>query len=336
MSSGIPAELDEAALASSFNASASSSATTTNETGKISAILGFLKNAIGVKDLGSLRVSLPASVCDPLSFLEHMVLMDRPELFLAIPETETAEERMLAVVRFLLSTNGVHMRKLYKSYNPVLGERYTCIFEPEKPLPLAMPPQPTPPSSRVSASSKRSVSTLQSDQETVVAASERASMRSMPTTFTANGRSDSASASSSNGDASSVPLDDGKIVYVTEQVSHHPPKMAFAYLCPSRNLSFTGVCHISGRFTGTSVKLRHQYGMEVQSNGETYRATFPRGSIKGFVTLSPYVQLEDVSTIICKETGLRAVIHYKDEVSSLSPRVKRTFSFFKPLSFLFL
>jgi hypothetical protein len=97
--------------------------------------------------------------------------------------------------------------------------------------------------------------------------------------------------------------------------------MAFAYICPSKQLSFTGICHISGRFTGTSVKLRHQYGMEISlptpgdaGEMETYRMTFPRGSIKGFVTLSPYVQLEEVSMIVCRKTGLRVVIHYKDEV----------------------
>ncbi|KAI9021975.1 hypothetical protein DFJ74DRAFT_671291 [Hyaloraphidium curvatum] len=307
----MPTAEEEQAIAAGFSASAAS-APVHEEKGKVSAILGFLKNAIGVKDLGSLRISLPASVCDPLSFLEHMVLMDQPQMFLAIPEYEEAEQQMIAVLRFLLSTNGVHMRKLYKSYNPILSERYTCYFEPEKPLPLAEPSSSLPASSRASASSKFSTSTQFSDAETMLTQLDAVSEFSVPESATVGDKV------SSNGSIESrLGADDGRIIYITEQVSHHPPKMAFAYACPARQLSFTGICHISGRFTGTSVKLRHQYGMELTTprgnRMERYRMTFPRGSIKGFVTLSPYVQLEDVSMIYCPETGLRTVIHYKDE-----------------------
>jgi hypothetical protein len=56
-SSDVPGQsAEEAQLASTFAAN-STAVGSQGETGKIAAILGFLKNAIGVKDLGSLWVA---------------------------------------------------------------------------------------------------------------------------------------------------------------------------------------------------------------------------------------------------------------------------------------
>ncbi len=181
--------------------------------------------------------------------------MEHPDTFVAIAQQPDATSRMTAVVKWFLSTNRLHLGKIMKAYNPILGEVYSCTWQ-------------TP-----NSGSAKSLQSIDSGEH--------------------------------------------QIVYTAEQISHHPPKTAFSYECPALGLKVTGICQIAAKFTGTAVKLKHLYGMTlsvlVDGKEEEYRITFPRGLLKGLLVFNPYVQLEGLGTITCRNTGLRAVIDFKEE-----------------------
>lgn len=56
------------------------------------------------------------------------------------------------------------------------------------------------------------------------------------------------------GDAEGGVLDDGKIrvVYLTEQVSHHPPISSFYVTCPAKKMAMVGVDQVSAKVTSTA------------------------------------------------------------------------------------
>lgn len=86
-------------------------------------VLGSVKAGADVTN-----VNLPASILDPVSTLEKTTKsMQRGDLIPDICSAKTAEERMLAVLRFNLS--GLAKEKFGKKpYNPVLGELFRCAF----------------------------------------------------------------------------------------------------------------------------------------------------------------------------------------------------------------
>lgn len=55
----------------------------TGEGGKLRMIVGLLKKALGVKDIAAMRLSLPASLMEPVPNLEYWNYLDRPDLFIA-------------------------------------------------------------------------------------------------------------------------------------------------------------------------------------------------------------------------------------------------------------
>lgn len=71
-----------------------------SDSGKFRQLLGILRKALNVKDLSSLRISLPASLMEPVGNLEVWTYVDRPDFFCAMGESEDELERMLEVVRW--------------------------------------------------------------------------------------------------------------------------------------------------------------------------------------------------------------------------------------------
>lgn len=51
------------------------------EGGKLKMIIGLLKRSLGVKDIAAMRLSLPASLLEPVPNLEYWCYLDRPDLF---------------------------------------------------------------------------------------------------------------------------------------------------------------------------------------------------------------------------------------------------------------
>lgn len=116
-----------------------------------------------------------------------------------------------------------------------------------------------------------------------------------------------------------------RIVYLTEQVSHHPPVSAYFAACPSRHLELTGVDQISAKVSGTTLRVApgtFNKGIFIRITGdagvgEMYHITHPIASVNGLLRGSFYVTIGDSTIITC--TGgkdgekLRAVIEYKEE-----------------------
>jgi oxysterol-binding protein-related protein 9/10/11 len=94
----------------------------TGEGGKLKMIISLLKRALGVKDIAAMRLSLPASLLEPIPNLEYWNYLDRPDLFAGyasidksamacqsltspdrINDSDDSFERFLAVLRFMFS-----------------------------------------------------------------------------------------------------------------------------------------------------------------------------------------------------------------------------------------
>ncbi|KAJ1960228.1 hypothetical protein GGI12_003918 [Dipsacomyces acuminosporus] len=93
---------------------------------KFSAMLGILRKLVGVTDVISLRLSLPSQLLDPIPNLEYWNYMERPDYFVAIPESDDEVERMLATLAWWFSKLLKHADKVVKPFNSILGEQFFC------------------------------------------------------------------------------------------------------------------------------------------------------------------------------------------------------------------
>ncbi|KAI0075964.1 hypothetical protein K474DRAFT_1663609 [Panus rudis PR-1116 ss-1] len=111
--------------------------------GKLKMIVQLVKKCLGVKDIASMRLSLPASLLEPIPNLEYWHYLDRPDLFAAINDSDDPFERMLAVLRFTFSKDLKFIRgKICKPYNSVLGEHFRAHWDV---LPVSYPADPSQP-----------------------------------------------------------------------------------------------------------------------------------------------------------------------------------------------
>ncbi|RIA84899.1 oxysterol-binding protein-like protein OBPa [Glomus cerebriforme] len=101
---------------------------------KFKTLFGLLKNFIGVKDIVSLRISLPAQLLEPIGNLEYWNYNDRPDYLLCIGDSDDPVERMLASIRWWFSKDLKHVKgKLIKPYNSILGEQFSCHWDVTSP-----------------------------------------------------------------------------------------------------------------------------------------------------------------------------------------------------------
>ena len=129
-------------------------------------------------------------------------------------------------------------------------------------------------------------------------------------------------------EADESPVDEPRIriVYLTEQVSHHPPVSAYHAACPSRHLELAGIDQISAKVSGTTLRVMpgsFNKGIFVRITGdagagETYHITHPIASVNGILRGSFYVTVGDSTVITCSGGAadgqkFRAVIEYKEE-----------------------
>ncbi|KAI9350758.1 hypothetical protein BDR26DRAFT_851454 [Obelidium mucronatum] len=98
-----------------------------DNTSKISFVWGLLRKMGGVKDIASVRLSLPANLMEPRSNLEFWNYNDRPDYF------DDPAERMLHVLRWFLMKDTkwkAQNPQIRKPFNPVLGEIFQCDWKP--------------------------------------------------------------------------------------------------------------------------------------------------------------------------------------------------------------
>ena len=162
----------------------------------------------------------------------------------------------------------------------------------------------------------------------------------------ANGKSPSTAATSLDADAaaaqmSQLSLAEGeervRVVYMTEQVSHHPPVSAYHAVCPARGLTLAGIDQISAKVSGTTLRVApgahnkgiyvriagtNENGEGVRGAGEEYHITHPIASVNGILRGSFYLTVGDSTVVTCTggkgDDWYRAVVEYKEEVRSIS------------------
>ncbi|WFC99424.1 hypothetical protein MYAM1_002168 [Malassezia yamatoensis] len=262
-----------------------------SDSSKLKSLLSVLKRTVGVKDLASLRLSLPAHLLEPMPNLEYWNYQDRADFFVSIGEYDDALDRMLAAVRYAVTKElkFVHGR-VCKPYNSTLGEHFRCRWDVQ---PVVMDAN----GHQIPSES------LKSDTPTVLKLPQGAqSSRTGPC----------------------------RVVYLTEQISHHPPISAFYYDCPEAGVSMHGIDQVSAKFTGTAVKIQPgEFNQGVfltlgpnakgkGANGEQYRMTHPAGAIYGLFKGNFWPAVTDVATITCTPGSqggkyYRAIIEYKEE-----------------------
>ncbi|KAJ3122638.1 HEAT repeat-containing protein 2 [Physocladia obscura] len=239
---------------------------------KISVVWSLLRKLTHVKDIGAMRISLPANLMDPRSNLEFWNYNDRPDLFACMADPEEPVERMVHVLRWFLCKDTKWKEKapeIRKPYNPVLGEIFKCEWNAD----------PSAGKTFVDAD----VSKLLAGRKTI------------------------------------------KVACLTEQLVHNPSISAFYYECKKKGVMARGVDHVAAKFTGTALKFgagEHNYGIFVNLEkwNEEYNLTYPWASVGGWLTGHPYITVSENTTIICKESGLRCILHYKDEPYFAGPK----------------
>jgi len=117
-----------------------------------------------------------------------------------------------------------------------------------------------------------------------------------------------------------------RVIYVTEQMSHHPPVSSYYACCPLRQVELRGVDQISAKVSGTTLKVSpgsYNKGIFVKNTGgpgegEEYHITHPVASVNGILRGNFYITVTD-STIVTSKgakdgVNYRAIIEYKEEV----------------------
>ncbi|KAG0141807.1 hypothetical protein CROQUDRAFT_110242 [Cronartium quercuum f. sp. fusiforme G11] len=277
---------------------------------KFKQLLSVLKKAVGVKDLGNMRLSLPANLITPMGNLEYWCYLDRPDVFSAINESESELERMLAVLRWTFTKDSKFIHgPICKPYNSVLGEQFRCWYDVD---PIKIDPI-TGEFNQYETTSEDSTSLTEKHNE------ERTSTVTTSNTNEHNSRNNSSNHNKEK---------ENRVVFLNEQVSHHPPISCFWYESRNRSnqvlVQSYGVDQISAKFTGTSLKvfpgeLNKGIFVRLPNRDEEYQITHPTATITGLLRASPYVIISDYTYITCRNSNgdgngkLRAMINYLEE-----------------------
>ncbi|KAF8191148.1 hypothetical protein BJ912DRAFT_303757 [Pholiota molesta] len=277
----------------------------TGEGGKIKMIVQLVKKCLGVKDIAAMRLSLPASLLEPIPNLEYWNYLDRPDFFAAINDSDDPFIRMLSALRFTFTKDLKFVHgKVCKPYNSVLGEHFRAHWDV---TPVAFKVDDD--TSSQYASESASIKSGKSSKSTRSAISSKR-------------KSISTAATSLDDQSKPGPV---RVIYLTEQVSHHPPVSAYFASCPSRSIDMSGIDQISAKVSGTTLRVSPgQFNQGIFINitggpgeGERYHITHPIASVNGILRGSFYVTVGE-STIITCEGGkpghkFRTIIEYKEE-----------------------
>ncbi|KAG6854413.1 hypothetical protein C0991_006955 [Blastosporella zonata] len=320
----------------------------TGEGGKLKMIVQLVRKCLGVKDIAAMRLSLPASLLEPMPNLEYWHYLDRPDVFAAINDSNDPFERMLAVLKFTFTkdlkfvVSRIHYKisrtinwflqhgKVCKPYNSVLGEHFRAHWDVT----------PTTYSSETPTSSTFLAPSSYDRAETASIKSAKSTKSTFSSLKSKFGQSPSTAATSPQqpidvhdvaAHMSTLNLANGgdpsrlRVVFLTEQVSHHPPVSAFYAVCPERHVELSGIDQISAKVSGTALRVAPgelNQGLFLNitggpGEGERYHITHPIAAVNGILRGSFYVTIGD-STIITCEGGrpghkFRTIIEYKEE-----------------------
>ncbi|KAI9636141.1 uncharacterized protein MKK02DRAFT_44845 [Dioszegia hungarica] len=338
---------------------------------KIKVLMGLLRKLVGVKDVANMRLSLPASLLEPIPNLEYWQYADRADIFAAIGDSHDELERMLAVLRFSFSKELKFVRaRLGKPYNSALGEHFRCswrlpplLIDKQTTLPVVRThihvPLPGEPAYGGQGGSGWTTPVLRPEQgglppsetSSLLSTSSKNSKRqpsSVPPSLRKSGSKEHVFDMSalnraipgpgdeieSDPDAGVKDSEKVSVVFLCEQISHHPPVSAAYYGCPERGIEAVGMDQIVAKVSGMSVKVGPgpmnqgifvKIKREGPGQGEEYRITHPQACVNGILKGSYYGTISDQISVTCAggssgKTKLRALLDYKDESWIGKPR----------------
>ncbi|XP_059476754.1 oxysterol-binding protein-related protein 9 isoform X2 [Neocloeon triangulifer] len=102
-----------------------------------------------------------------------------------------------------------------------------------------------------------------------------------------------------------------QLVFLAEQVSHHPPISAFYAEHYEKRISFCAHVWTKSKFLGLSIGV-HNIGqgcVSVLDYDEEYIVTFPNGYGRSILTV-PWIELGGTVTVTCNKTGYNANIEF--------------------------
>ncbi|KAK4817170.1 hypothetical protein QYF61_003509 [Mycteria americana] len=218
------------------------------------------------------RVVLPTFILEKRSLLEmYADFMSHPDLFIAITNGTTPEERMIRFVEYYLTSfhEGRKGAIAKKPYNPIIGETFHCSWRMPK------SDVATDAGSNFSAHSPSEQVTPSKDLE------------------------------------GQTELDYYTVKFVAEQVSHHPPVSGFYAECVERKMCVNAHIWTKSKFLGMSigVTMVGEGLLNLLEHGEEYTFSLPCAYARSILTV-PWVELGGKVNINCAKTGYSASINF--------------------------
>lgn len=247
------------------------------------------------------KVVLPTFILERRSLLEmYADFFAHPDLFSSIPDYDTPEQRMIQLVRWYLSAfhAGRKSSVAKKPYNPILGEIFLCHWN----INNDNSNQPCNNNNNSYSNSNKS----QSKQTNVSESNDNLQSNNIE-------RMNSTESPSSVSDIEkfSNQLPEDSLLFVAEQVSHHPPVSAFYAENRKKLISCCAHIYTKSKYLGLSVGV-HNIGQGVirlLKHNETYVCTFPSAYGRSILTV-PWVELGGSVNITCEQTGYSASIEF--------------------------
>lgn len=218
------------------------------------------------------KVVLPTFILERRSLLEmYADFFAHPDLFSAIPDFETPEERMIQLVRWYLSAfhAGRKSSLAKKPYNPILGEIFKCEWR---------------------------ILEAKNDENKQQGIDRRSNNRVVDTLDDSNNAGQQ---------------HHQQLTFVAEQVSHHPPVSAFYAENKEKSISCCAHIYTKSKYLGLSVGVHNigKGVINLLKHNETYVCTFPSAYGRSILTV-PWVELGGPVTITCEQTGYKANIEF--------------------------
>ncbi|PKK64014.1 Oxysterol-binding protein [Rhizophagus irregularis] len=108
--------------------------------------------------------------------------------------------------------------------------------------------------------------------------------------------------------------DNTEALFVSEQVSHHPPISAYYYVSPENNIIIVGDIRPKSKFLGNSAATLMQGESKIiftNRPGEVYRIAMPNVYARGILFGRMVLELGDNSTVRCEKNDLICELEFR-------------------------
>jgi len=109
-------------------------------------------------------------------------------------------------------------------------------------------------------------------------------------------------------------VDNTEALFVSEQVSHHPPISAYYYVSPENNIIIAGDIRPKSKFLGNSAATLMQGESKIiftNRSGEVYRIAMPNVYARGILFGRMVLELGDNSTVRCEKNDLICELEFR-------------------------